>query len=162
MDGPHAFQVYLRLRPPHKQPQTPDENFLIVHPPSPTAFSHEEEEEGEHESSKITQVTIAPPSHHRSQKIETFSFSEVFDEECGQEDLFAKTVMPILGGVVKDGRDGMLATLGVSGSGKTHTILGSRQLRGMTQMSLDVIFRSFGEKVALVWPQHVCFIRGLD
>lgn len=57
---------------------------------------------------------------------------------------------PILEGVLKDGRDGMLATLGVTGSGKTHTILGNKQARGMTQMSLDVLFKSLSDRITLV------------
>ncbi|KAK6337740.1 hypothetical protein TWF696_001221 [Orbilia brochopaga] len=146
MEGAHAFQVYLRLRPPHVPQASPalEDPFLTVLPPSPTA-SDEDIEHG-----VKTQVTIHPPSHHRSQKIETFSFTEVLDESYGQADVFAKTVAPILTGVLKDGRDGMLATLGVTGSGKTHTILGSRQQRGMAQMSLDVMFRSLGDKITLL------------
>ncbi|RVD80344.1 uncharacterized protein DFL_008243 [Arthrobotrys flagrans] len=144
MEGqPHAFQVYLRLRPPyHQSPTRSDETFLTVLPPVPTA-SDEDIEYG-----TKTQVTIHPPSNHRSQKIETFSFTEVFEETCGQADVFGRIVAPILDGVLKDGRDGMLATLGVTGSGKTHTILGNRQARGMTQMSLDLLFRSLGDRIS--------------
>lgn len=115
---------------------------MTVLPPVPTA-SDEDIEYG-----TKTQVTIHPPSNHRSQKIETFSFTEVFEETCGQADVFGRIVAPILDGVLKDGRDGMLATLGVTGSGKTHTILGNRQARGMTQMSLDLLFRSLGDRIS--------------
>ncbi|EWC47222.1 hypothetical protein DRE_03341 [Drechslerella stenobrocha 248] len=145
MDSAHAFQVYLRLRPPHAhQLPTADDPFLTVLPPSPTA-SDEDIEKG-----IKSQVTIHPPSHHRSQKIETFSFTEVLEQSYGQADVFGRTVAPILTGVLKDGRDGMLATLGVTGSGKTHTILGNKQQRGVAQMSLDVMFRSLGDKVTLL------------
>ncbi|KAK6333884.1 hypothetical protein TWF730_004066 [Orbilia blumenaviensis] len=144
---PHAFQVYLRLRPPIHQSTTTtaneDTSFLTVIPPIPT-FPVDDEVDNETK----TQVTIHPPSNHRSQKIETFSFTEVFDEACGQAAVFGKIVSPILEGVLKDGRDGLLATLGVTGSGKTHTILGNRQTRGMTQMSLDVIFRSLSDRIS--------------
>ncbi|KAK6509885.1 hypothetical protein TWF481_004612 [Arthrobotrys musiformis] len=148
MEGqPHAFQVYLRLRPPYHQ-STPrkshSEPFLTILPPVPTASDQDQDTE----SGTKTQVTIHPPSHHRSQKIETFSFTEVFEETCGQVEVFGRIVAPILDGVLKDGRDGMLATLGVTGSGKTHTILGNRQARGMTQMALDVLFRSLGDKIS--------------
>ncbi|KAF3158883.1 hypothetical protein TWF106_001122 [Orbilia oligospora] len=142
---PHAsFQVYLRLRPPYQQSlrKSNGENFLTALPPVPMAS-------GENiECMTRTQVTIHPPSNHRSQKIETFSFTEVFDETCGQNDVFGRVVAPILEGVLQDGRDGMLATLGVTGSGKTHTILGNRQARGMTQMSLDVLFRSLSDRIS--------------
>ncbi|KAK6356660.1 hypothetical protein TWF718_001000 [Orbilia javanica] len=145
MEGPpHAFQVFLRLRPPyHQSPTSPNEGrFLTVLPPIPT----DSDEDIEHETR--TQVTLHPPPNHRSQKIDTFSFTEVFDETCGQAEIFGRTVVPILDGVLRDGRDGMLATLGVTGSGKTHTIMGNRQTRGMTQMSLDVFFRSLGDRIS--------------
>ena len=111
MDGTRAFQVYLRLRPPHAD-SSHDDPFLTVLPPSPTASDEDIE------SGTKAQVTIHPPSNHRSQKIETFSFTEVCEESCGQADVFKKIVAPILTGVLKDGRDGLLATLGVTGSGK--------------------------------------------
>ncbi|KAK6531633.1 hypothetical protein TWF694_002812 [Orbilia ellipsospora] len=148
MEGSHAFQVFLRLRPPHSNSSI-EEPFLTVLPPSPTASDEDIE------SGTKTQVTIHPPSNHRSQKIETFSFTEVFEEASNQADIFKHIVAPILTPVIKDGRDGMLATLGVTGSGKTHTILGSRQQRGMTQMSLDVLFRSLGDKIALMSESQI-------
>ncbi|KAF3923130.1 Kinesin-4 [Dactylellina cionopaga] len=149
MDGHQAFQVYLRLRPPHIGHPSLDEPFLTVLPPSPTASDQDIE------NGTKTQVTIHPPSNHRSQKIETFHFTEVFDEACGQADLFSGVVAPILNGVLKDGRDGLLATLGVTGSGKTHTILGSKQQRGMMQMSLDVLFRSLNDKITLLSDSEI-------
>ncbi|EPS40012.1 hypothetical protein H072_6191 [Dactylellina haptotyla CBS 200.50] len=149
MDGvQQAFQVFLRLRPPHSN-SILDEPFLTVLPPSLTAS------DDDIETGTKTQVTIHPPSHHRSQKIETFSFTEVIDESCGQGDVFGRIVAPILTPVLQDGRDGMLATLGVTGSGKTHTILGSKQQRGMAQMSLDVLFRSLGDRITCLSESQI-------
>ena len=57
--------------------------------------------------------------------MEKFAFTKVFEEEASQLDIFHGTgVIPLVEGVVAakggDGRDGLLATLGVTGSGKVR------------------------------------------
>lgn len=98
------FDVYLRLRPSH----TDNERFLHV----------------EHDGDTPTNITIKPPSNDkRKRAVEQFKFTRVFEEDAGQRDLFdAISIVPTLQGVLgeagKPGRDGLLATLGVTGSGK--------------------------------------------
>jgi hypothetical protein len=99
------FDVYLRLRPSH----TPDpERFLDV----------------EESSEYPKHITIKPPaSDHRKRAVERFAFTRVFEEEASQLDLFKGSgvlglVEGVLGGESNVGRDGLLATLGVTGSGK--------------------------------------------
>lgn len=58
--------------------------------------------------------------------MEKFAFTQVFEEDANQLDLFQGTgVLPLVEGVLGpqggDGRDGLLATLGVTGSGKVNT-----------------------------------------
>ncbi|KAL3428060.1 kinesin family protein [Phlyctema vagabunda] len=129
------FQVYLRLRPPPNGQPSPTltipERFLAVEDDGP----------------KITSVTLNPPNDNRRRAVEKFAFTQVFEENATQLDIFQGTgVLPMVEGVLGpqggDGRDGLLATLGVTGSGKSHTILGSRTQRGLTQLVLDVLFRS--------------------
>lgn len=100
------FEVYLRLRPSF----APDpERFLDV-------------EQGEEGYPK--HITIKPPANdHRKRAVERFAFTRVFEEEASQLDLFKGTgVLPLVEGVLgsegREGRDGLLATLGVTGSGK--------------------------------------------
>ncbi|KAK8085474.1 hypothetical protein PG997_006745 [Apiospora hydei] len=129
--GANLFQVYLRLRPTPAS-QANAERFLAV----------EEPEEDEAPS----QITLNPPNDRR-RAIEKFAFTRVFEDDATQLDLFQGTrVLPLLEGVLaphgSEGTDGLLATLGTTGSGKTHTMLGSRSQRGLTQLALDVIFRS--------------------
>lgn len=51
--------------------------------------------------------------------MEKFAFTKVFEEEAGQLEIFKETgVVPLVEGVLGEGRDGLLATLGVTGSGK--------------------------------------------
>ncbi|GLI72861.1 hypothetical protein PoHVEF18_001045 [Penicillium ochrochloron] len=131
------FQVYLRLRPPMAQRPDDADRFLTVEPPETS------QDDGEIVAPVPTHVTLQPPNDLRKRAIEKFGFTKVFQEDATQLDVFHDTGMePIIRGVLKEGRDGLVATLGVTGSGKSHTILGSKSQRGMTQMALDVIFRS--------------------
>ncbi|QSZ29032.1 hypothetical protein DSL72_003542 [Monilinia vaccinii-corymbosi] len=148
------FQVYLRLRPPQTSIQQlyptlpkPD-RFLIVEEPT--------EEQLEDGAASPTHITLNPPNDNRRRAVEKFAFTRVFDEESSQLDVFHGTgVLPLVEGVLGPngggGRDGLLATLGVTGSGKvhvaSHTILGSRNQRGLTQLALDVLFRSIDNNI---------------
>ncbi|KAK9850875.1 hypothetical protein MYU51_011493 [Penicillium brevicompactum] len=131
------FQVFLRLRPPMTQKTDESGRFLTVEPPEALL------EETEIVAPGSTHITLQPPNDTRKRAVERFGFTKVFEESASQLDVFHDTGMePIIRGVLKENRDGLVATLGVSGSGKSHTILGSKTQRGMTQMALDVIFRS--------------------
>lgn len=113
------FQVYLRLRPPPSPMLqltqqslypllAPPERYLTVEPPSESS-----------ECKKSTHITIRPPSDSRKRAVEKFAFTKVFEEEAGQLEIFKETgVIPLVEGVIGEGRDGLLATLGVTGSGK--------------------------------------------
>ncbi|KAL4781851.1 P-loop containing nucleoside triphosphate hydrolase protein [Aspergillus varians] len=138
------FQVYLRLRPPISQHQDsqpercmtveePDASHLINNGSSPASPTH---------------ITLQPPSDVRKRGVERFGFTQVFDESAAQLNVFEDTgLQSIIKGVLIEQRDGLVATLGVSGSGKSHTILGSKTQRGITQMSLDVIFKSLASTI---------------
>ncbi|KAK2046100.1 kinesin motor domain-containing protein [Colletotrichum somersetense] len=132
----NLFQVYLRLRPPPAGAAQSD-RFLDV----------EECDEDSHP----THITMNPPND-RKRSTEKFAFTRVFEEEATQLDVFHCTgVASLVEGVLAPhgghGTDALIATLGVTGSGKSHTILGSRSTRGMTQLALDVVFRSIGSNM---------------
>lgn len=100
------FEVYLRLRPATSAPAP--ERFLSV---------------AEGEDQYPTHITLNPPNDNRRRAVEKFAFTRVFEEEANQLDVFHGTgVLPLVEGVLGpnggDGRDGLLATLGVTGSGK--------------------------------------------
>ncbi|KAI9644789.1 hypothetical protein NHQ30_006816 [Ciborinia camelliae] len=154
------FQVYLRLRPPPTSNQqlyptlpTPD-RFLTVEEPTE---EHLEDGASAFPASTAfpTHITLNPPNDNRRRAVEKFAFTRVFEEESSQLDLFHGTgVVPLVEGVLGpnggEGRDGLLATLGVTGSGKvyiSHTILGSRSQRGLTQLALDLLFRSIDNNI---------------
>ncbi|KAK8238328.1 P-loop containing nucleoside triphosphate hydrolase protein [Phyllosticta capitalensis] len=131
------FEVYLRLRP---AAASAGDRFLDI-------------EEPEQEESFPNHITIKPPENDRRKRaVERFAFTRVFEENDGQLDIFKGTqVLPLIEGVLgdegKEGRDGLLATLGMTGSGKSHTILGSKSQRGLTQMALDVLFQNIGDLI---------------
>ena len=102
------FDVYLRLRP-----STADrERFLDV----------EQLEQGY----GPTHITIRPPvGDNRKRAVEKFAFTRVFEEDAGQRELFESTgtvqlIQGVLGESRREGRDGLVATLGVTGSGKVR------------------------------------------
>ncbi|PHH92124.1 hypothetical protein CDD83_8797 [Cordyceps sp. RAO-2017] len=140
MDGPaksssHSlFEVYLRLRPPPPGAGLADRILNVERP-----------EDG---GSRPSHITLNPPTDRR-RAIEKFAFTQVFEEDASQLDVFhSADIASLAGGVLApqggEGTDAVVATLGVTGSGKTHTILGSRSQRGLTQLALDVLFRSIG------------------
>ena len=100
------FDVYLRLRPSSAVDR---ERFLDIEQLQDSAPTH---------------ITIKPPAtDYRKRAIEKFAFTRVFEEHAGQRELFESTgavqlVEGVLGAKGREGRDGLLATLGVTGSGK--------------------------------------------
>ena len=79
-----------------------------------------------------THITLHPPSESRKRAVEKFAFTKVFEEETTQLDVFRETgIVSLVEGVIDEGRDGLLATLGVTGSGKVsfnEVLLGMRRL----------------------------------
>ncbi|PHH65086.1 hypothetical protein CDD81_3484 [Ophiocordyceps australis] len=136
MDKPshNLFQVYLRLRPASPASASADRILRV--------------EERQDEASHPSHITLNPPTDRR-RAIEKFAFTHVFEEHASQLDVFehggiAALAGGVLGAQGGHGTDATIATLGVTGSGKTHTILGSKSQRGLTQLTLDVLFRSMG------------------
>jgi hypothetical protein len=113
------FEVYLRLRPP------PTPNNLYPTLPTADRFLTVEEPKGDGEDAAPTHITLNPPNDNRRRAVEKFGFTKVFEEEASQLDIFQGTgVIPLVEGVLGtdggQGRDGLLATLGVTGSGKVR------------------------------------------
>ncbi|KAK1245490.1 hypothetical protein MKX08_005119 [Trichoderma sp. CBMAI-0020] len=132
----HLFEVFLRLRPPHPG-GAQSERILDVEQP-------------EH-SPHPTHITLNPPPDRRK-AVEKFGFTQIFEEDEDQLDVFHCTdTSSLIEGILApeggDGTDAVIATLGVTGSGKTHTILGNRHQRGIAQLATDVIFRSISENM---------------
>jgi len=65
----------------------------------------------------------------------------VFDPEADQKDVFTRVSLPLVDNLLK-GRNSLLFTYGVTGSGKTFTMTGTPQDSGILPRSLDVLFNS--------------------
>lgn len=118
------FQVYLRLRPPISQnnssPDGEPERCLTVDPVAQN--KQDEEDVGENGSNPAaTHITLQPPADSRKRAVERFGFTKVFEENASQLDVLQDTGMEeTVKGVMLEGRDGLVATLGVTGSGKVR------------------------------------------
>lgn len=108
------FDVYLRLRP------APPAGQLFSSTSNPDRFLSVEQAEND---ALPTHITLNPPNDSRRRAVEKFAFTKVFEEHSSQLDIFQGSgVLPLVEGVLGpqggEGRDGLLATLGVTGSGK--------------------------------------------
>ncbi|XP_048812247.1 kinesin-like protein KIF23 isoform X1 [Lagopus muta] len=93
-------------------------------------------------------VQIHPPDGYRifrnGEYRETqYSFKEVFGTLVAQKELFDAVAKPLVEDLVH-GKNGLLFTYGVTGSGKTHTMTGSPGDGGLLPRCLAVIFNSIG------------------
>lgn len=126
------FQVYLRLRPstlPDNAVATlsdviQPERFLTVEPPSrPSSSSSTSINANSDLENHPTHITLHPPRDSRKRAVEKFAFTRVFEEATTQRNVFDGTgVADLVESVLSEGRDALLATLGVTGSGKVSSL----------------------------------------
>jgi hypothetical protein len=110
------FQVYLRLRPPIQC--TAAKDWLLVEPPTTPVTDGEIPEM----PSYSTHITLQPPNDSRKRAIERFGFTKIFGEHATQLEVFDEIgAVENIKGVLQNGRDGLIATLGVTGSGKVRS-----------------------------------------
>ncbi|XP_071463437.1 kinesin-like protein KIF23 isoform X2 [Marmota flaviventris] len=72
-----------------------------------------------------------------------YSFKQVFGTHTTQKELFDVVANPLVDDLIH-GKNGLLFTYGVTGSGKTHTMTGSTGEGGLLPRCLDMIFNSIG------------------
>ncbi|KAK6938972.1 Kinesin motor domain, partial [Dillenia turbinata] len=88
-------------------------------------------------------VTLSPPpviQDSKRIKSEIYEgFSQVFAPESSQDEVYEKMVRPLVEDFLR-GKSGMLAAIGPTGSGKTHTIFGSTREPGMVPQAIRCIF----------------------
>lgn len=132
--GPTSlFQVYLRLRPPIDQQQNEAQSFksggyLTVEPPEqPTPGDDDVDSEN---TARVFPKYITVQAPNDSKKREKFAFTKVFQKEASQLEIFEETgIVSLMNGVLREGRDGLVATLGVTGSGKVSILWNSYRER---------------------------------
>lgn len=114
----NLFEVYLRLRPPPAGAAT-SERILTVEASEPNDGRIVDD------TAVASHIILNPPTDRR-RAIERFAFTRVFEENASQLDVFhCAEVVPLVEGVLApnggEGTDAMVATLGVTGSGKVST-----------------------------------------
>jgi kinesin family protein 23 len=95
-----------------------------------------------------TTVSLFPPqagSNYRATNYKEIrnTFKHVFDDKATQKEVFDRVALPLVENLIH-GKNGLLFTYGVTGSGKTFTMTGDPQNGGIMPRSLDVIFNSIG------------------
>ncbi|XP_039751959.1 kinesin-like protein KIF23 [Pararge aegeria] len=96
-----------------------------------------------------TTILLTPPStavSYRNEGAKTmkYTFKEVFPPDTNQQDVFDKVALPLVEGLVK-GKNGLLFTYGVTGSGKTFTMTGEPHNCGVLPRCLNILFKTINE-----------------
>uniref|UniRef100_A0A6G1SCJ4 Kinesin-like protein n=1 Tax=Aceria tosichella TaxID=561515 RepID=A0A6G1SCJ4_9ACAR len=84
------------------------------------------------------QVKTLPPDGSAPQ---VYSFTKVFDN-AQQSQIFEQVAQPIVEDFIISARDGLIFTYGITGSGKTYTMEGTRNDPGLIFRSIDFLFNS--------------------
>lgn len=85
--------------------------------------------------------------HHKqngAQREIQYIFKHVFQPDASQQDVFVAVAHPLVENLVK-GRNSLLFTYGVTGSGKTYTMTGNSRHRGVMPRCLDLLFRTISD-----------------
>ncbi|XP_068223044.1 kinesin-like protein KIF20B isoform X2 [Palaemon carinicauda] len=129
------LKVYLRVRP-----SLPDENIeskdfqvdiidknsiILTAPASSNTFKN-----ASHDSAKLSQK---------------FSFTHIYGPSTTQRELFEESTLGLVNDFIK-GQNLLLFTYGATNSGKTFTVQGTPSDPGVLPRTLDVLFRSIGDK----------------
>lgn len=96
-----------------------------------------------------TTVLLMPPANaisYRNENSKTmkYTFKEVFPPAASQQEVFDKVALPLVEGLIK-GKNGLLFTYGVTGSGKTFTMTGEPQNCGILPRCLNIIFKAIND-----------------
>ncbi|XP_070547007.1 kinesin-like protein KIF23 isoform X1 [Ptychodera flava] len=137
----------MRGKTPKKTPRKPQNN---VKDPVEVycRLRPKDEDDGENciEVINSNTVQLSPPQCSIAYKSGNYKeiqykYKFVFAEDTSQKALFDHVAFPLVNDLIH-GKNGLLFTYGVTGSGKTHTVTGSPQDGGLLPRCLDVLFNS--------------------
>ncbi|KAG1465436.1 hypothetical protein G6F56_004886 [Rhizopus delemar] len=126
-DDKEPIKAYLRIRP------------------KPPHYESDIEEPYLHIANDL-EISMTPPEDSnayrtRNRTPEKYRFSRIFTESTSQQDFFNKTTLPLIQDVLR-GENALIFAYGVTNSGKTYSITGTRKQPGLLPRTLDVIFQS--------------------
>jgi len=87
----------------------------------------------------ISSTILQTLNHRNIQESLQYEFASVYGSECKQKELYDGCVKPMLGHILK-GRNASVFAYGPTGSGKTHTILGTADNPGIIPRCLKDMF----------------------
>ncbi|KAG1056620.1 hypothetical protein G6F43_001499 [Rhizopus delemar] len=92
------------------------------------------------------EISMTPPEDSnayrtRNRAPERYKFTRIFTESANQQEFFNKTTLPLIQDVLR-GENALIFAYGVTNSGKTYSITGTRKQPGLLPRTLDVIFNS--------------------
>jgi kinesin family protein 20 len=133
-ENEQPLSVYLRIKPPESKDDHPcvcviSETDVEARAPS-------------------TSVAFRNNSRRRRPAIYKFSFSHVLSPSSSQGDVFQSTTCPLLERLVNESTSSLIFSFGVTNSGKTFTIEGTRQNSGILPRSLDYVFNSIHKQLS--------------
>lgn len=73
-----------------------------------------------------------------------YTFKRIFDAGSQQKEVYSVVAEPLIENLLK-GKNGLLFTYGVTGSGKTYTMTGNGQHQGIMPRCLDVLFKTISD-----------------
>eukprot|EP00759_Apiculatamorpha_spiralis_P026515 PhF_6_TR29383/c2_g1_i1/m.43322/K10396/KIF5; kinesin family member 5 len=119
----NRIAVYLRVRPP-----TDEERSLITK----KVFSHI--------LSDVEKTPDAKKNVIVDQSGKQYSFDRVFRDQVTQKDIFEECALPSIQNLL-DGYCGAVLAYGQTGTGKTHTMQGTREDRGIIYRCAELLFK---------------------
>ncbi|XP_075227585.1 kinesin family member pavarotti [Lycorma delicatula] len=92
----------------------------------------------------IIQVKSPELNRDGNYKEVQYMFKKVFDRSASQHDVFMNTAFDLVKNLV-EGKNGLLFAYGITGSGKSYTMNGTSENRGIMPRCLDVLFNSISK-----------------
>lgn len=91
-------------------------------------------------------MVLTPPEQalqnkQGAQREMQYIFKHVFEQNASQREVFGAVAQPLVENLIR-GRNSLLFTYGVTGSGKTYTMTGDTRHRGIMPRCLDTLFRT--------------------
>lgn len=94
-------------------------------------------------------VSLRPPETSTTYKAGSmremqYTFQRVFDQHSSQREVYEVVAQPLVEALIK-GKNGLLFTYGVTSSGKTYTMTGNQENRGIMPRCLESLFKTISD-----------------
>ncbi|KAJ3347688.1 kinesin-like protein Klp5 [Kappamyces sp. JEL0680] len=127
------IKVVVRIRPllPHEQMANPSKNQRRI------SLVPEDRPQTTVRCLDAKILLYAAPNEKLKKE---FTFDNVLDQKCSQEQVFEQTALPLVQHVL-DGYHSTIFAYGATGCGKTHTITGTEQEPGLIYRTVQELYR---------------------